>query len=68
MRQDKINRIMDLAIKSQEAAEAGNLKEIYRLTKQLVNKTFANYNAPIRSKNDTLLTSNEEQIQIWHDI
>ena len=66
VKEDKRNYVDGLAQEAQDAAEKGNLREVYCITKKLSGK-FQSSNKPIRDKNGTLLTGQEEQKSRWKE-
>ena len=63
---DKKKYLDDLAQEAEEAAERGNLREVYSITKRLAGK-FQSGDKPIKDKQGKLLTSQEEQKNRWKE-
>ena len=64
VKKDKKNYVDSLAAQAEEAAEQGNLKDLYMITKKLANK-FQQTEKPVRDKNGNQLTTTDEQLTRW---
>ena len=64
VRCDKRKQIADLARDAEEAAFNGDIKTIYKITKQLINKNLTTQQ-PVKDENGRLLNSDEEQLARW---
>ncbi|KDR14847.1 hypothetical protein L798_11487 [Zootermopsis nevadensis] len=54
------------AQRAETAAEGGDAKELYSITKMLARKGFSK-NRPVRSKDGQLLTTEEDQLKRWKE-
>nr|KAG5707916.1 hypothetical protein BaRGS_031647 [Batillaria attramentaria] len=63
-RKDKRDYIENLASQAEVAAQQGNLKDLYQVTKKLVGK-FQQTDKPVKDKNGHPLTTTEEQLKRW---
>ena len=66
-RADKRNYIEDLATQAEEAAQEGNQGQVYKITKIISGKYRGTRDAPIRSKDGKLLTTDKEQDERWRE-
>ena len=62
VRCDKCKQIADLARDAKEAAFNGDIKTIYKITKQLIDKNLTTQQQPVKDENGRLLNSEEEQL------
>lgn len=65
-RSDRRKQVEQLAERAQVAAERGDSKDLYNITKQLSQKSFSE-SKPVRSKEGELLTNSEEQLKRWKE-
>jgi hypothetical protein len=65
-RRDQRNWIDNLSYQAEEAANKGNLKELFAITRILSKKQIQR-NWPIRNNDGTLLTNTEEQLKHWQE-
>ena len=65
-RRDKRVWIEGLAKEAQEAAEIGNIKELYKITKTLSNKKF-NTRKPVKDKEGKMIINEEKQLERWRE-
>jgi hypothetical protein len=65
-RRDQRNWIDNLSYQAEEAANNGNLKELFAITRVLSKKQIQR-NRPIRNKDGTLMTNTEEQLKHWQE-
>jgi hypothetical protein len=65
-RRDQRNWIDNLSYEAEEAANKGNLKELFAITRVLSKKQIQR-NRPIRNKSGTLLTNTEDQLKRWQE-
>jgi len=61
---DKINYTESLAREAQDAAERGDSRTVYKITKAL-SVCFVNSTTVVKDKNGNTLTKNEDQLQMW---
>ena len=66
VRRDQRNWIDNLSHQVEEAANQGNLKELFSITRVLSRKQIQR-NWPIRNEDGTLLTNIEEQLKCWQE-
>jgi hypothetical protein len=66
IRNDKRKYIEQLTDKAQEAANLGNIKELYENTKLLSQRNWVR-NKPIKDKQGVLITNEEKQSQRWKE-
>ncbi|KAJ4432815.1 hypothetical protein ANN_21454 [Periplaneta americana] len=64
VRRDKRKWFDDIAKKVEVAANRGDLKTLYQSTK-ILSKKLCDYNCPIRDKDGTLLTNEDNQLSRW---
>ena len=64
VRCDKRKQIADLASDAEEAAFNGDIKTIYQITKQFLDKNLTTQQ-PVEDKNGRLLNSDEKQLARW---
>ena len=62
VRRDQRNYIDNLSYQAEEAANKGNLKELFAITR-IFSKRKIQRNRPIRNKDGSLLTNTEEQLK-----
>jgi hypothetical protein len=65
-RRDQRNWTGKLSYQAEEAANKGNRKELFAITRVLSRKQIQR-NRPIRNKDGTFLTNIEEQLKIWQE-
>ena len=66
VRRDQRNYIDNLPYQAEKAANKGNLKELFAITR-ILSKRQIQRNQPIRNKDGTLLTNTEEQLKHWQE-
>jgi hypothetical protein len=66
IRRDHRKRTENLSYQAEAAANKGNLKELFAISRVLSRKKTQR-NRPIRNKDDTLLTNTEEQLKRWQE-
>jgi hypothetical protein len=66
VRTDKRMWVDEQAQRAETAAERGDAKELYSITKMLARKGFSK-NRPVRSKDGQLLTTEEDQLKRWKE-
>ena len=66
VRRDQRNWADNLSYQAEGSANKGNLKELFAITRVLSRKQIQR-NRPIRNKDGTLLTNNEEQPKLWQE-
>ncbi|XP_022245853.1 uncharacterized protein LOC111086614 [Limulus polyphemus] len=64
---DKNQWIEDKGNKAQEAADRGDSKTIYKITKELTSGFKSSEGVPIKAKNGTRLTTEREQLERWKE-
>ncbi len=65
-RNDKKEFINILAGQAEEAANTGNLRELYMTTRKLTGE-FQQSDKPVRDKQGNVLTASEEQLSRWSE-
>jgi hypothetical protein len=63
---DLRNWIDNLSYQAEEAANKGNLKELFAITRVLSKKQIQR-NRPIKNKDGTFLTNTEDQLKRWQE-
>ena len=66
VRRDQRNYTDNLSFQAEEAANKGNLKELFTITR-ILSKRQIQRNQPIRNKDGTLLINTEEQLKCWQE-
>ena len=66
VRSDRKKWISDLAQRAEKAANTGNMKELYDITRMLANKKNIQ-SRPVRSKDGNILTSEEAKLNRWRE-
>ncbi|XP_037930456.1 uncharacterized protein LOC119665244, partial [Teleopsis dalmanni] len=64
VKSDKRNYYVELSMKAQAASEKGDMKELFKLTKQLGGISFQS-SAPIENENGQLVFAKNEQAEVW---
>ncbi|KAJ3649998.1 hypothetical protein Zmor_021711 [Zophobas morio] len=63
-KKDKVRWTNKLAQEAEEAAATNNMRELYKITKILTNKSY-NRNKPLYDKQKQLIETPEEQVKRW---
>ena len=66
-RRDKRQWVTNLSQEAETAAVQGNSRQLYKITRQLANKNFANNCSTVKDKNGENLTSTTDQINRWYE-
>lgn len=61
---DKNNFYSNLALAAQSAADLGNMRDLYKLTREISSSRSAHVK-PIQDESGNLITSKDEQIAVW---